>query len=272
MRTASRARALYASALAVVLAGSGFGLAEWNHLRENSRFEGIAPVCRVAVDSRVVALSIDDGPSPVHTGRMLDLLREVDARATFFVVGEMAAVHPNLVRRELQRGMEVGNHTWSHRNLTGLNADEQRQELERTQDLLLSLGAGSGSDRPGLARPPFGEIDAGGLHLARDLELTVVRWSIAVERYLGSLGMSPRDAAGAMADVIRPGEIILAHDAGGDRPRNRMPTVETLRFLLPELKARGYRILSVGELLRVGRPVRSSRSRWIWDADFTCPR
>jgi peptidoglycan/xylan/chitin deacetylase (PgdA/CDA1 family) len=272
MWTASRPWALYASALAVALAGSGFGLAEWNHLRENSRFDEIGPVCRVAVDSRVVALSIDDGPSPVHTPRILDLLREVEARATFFVVGETASVHPELVRRELRHGMEVGNHTWSHPDLTRLSAAERRRELERTQDLLVSLGAGSGSDRPGLARPPFGEIDAGGLRLARDLELTFVRWSIAVERYLGGLGMSPREAASVMAQVIRPGEIILAHDAGGDRPRNRMPTVETLRLLLPELKAKGYRIVSVGELLMEGRPVRPGRGRWIWDADFTCPR
>jgi peptidoglycan/xylan/chitin deacetylase (PgdA/CDA1 family) len=270
MRIASKAWTLYAGALAVALAGSGFGLAEWNHLRENSRVDAIAPICRVAVDSPVVALSIDDGPSPVYTPPLLDLLRAVDARATFFVLGETAARYPELVRRELRGGMELGNHTWSHRNLTGLNGRERRRELERTQELLLSLGAGA--DRPKLARPPFGEIDAGGLRVARDLELTVVRWSIAVEHYLGDLGMSPRRAAGAMAQAIRPGEIVLAHDGGGDRPRNRERTVETLRLLLPELKAKGYRIVSVGELLREGPPVRSERGPWIWDADLTCRR
>lgn len=271
VRIGWRPWALYGGLLVLLLVGTALVLAQWTYARQNSNLEAIGPVCRVAVDSRVVALSIDDGPSPVHTRPILDLLEELGAEATFFVIGEVAAAHPGLVRRALRLGMEVGNHTWSHRDLTRLSADEQRDEFGRTQGLLEMLEEESGHHRPLLARAPYGEIDSDGLRLAAELQFTMVRWSIAVERYLGSLGMSPSEAAAAMAEAIRPGEIILAHDGGGDRPRNRRPTVETLRLLLPELRTKGYRVVSVGELLSEGAPIRSRRGQWIWDRELTCP-
>lgn len=238
------------------------GLEAW-HMRADSRYHGIAPICRVDVSTRMVALSIDDGPSPEFTPRVVSMLNQVGGQATFFLVGSRAEAHPDLVRLELDSGMEIANHTWSHASLPALSPSAQRTQLTRTKAELNGLGAD-----PLFFRPPYGLIQPDGLRLVSSLGLTTVVWSISLEHYTGGMRLAPDAAAAAIADRVRPGDIILAHDAGGDRTK----TMRTLQSLLPALRAAGFEVVTVGQLLGSGRPVYANPRGWFWQSGFECPR
>lgn len=194
---------------------------------------------------RVVALSFDDGPHPDHTPYVLDVLRRYDAHATFFDEGDAVVARPDLVRRTVAEGHEVANHTFTHRDLPPLHFGEVVEEIERTARAF----ADAGVDPAPLFRPPRGQFDREAADAVRSTGLTTVGWDVCVERHLAQ---SPDDAHAvtAMLDRVRPGSIVLAHDGGvPDRQR----TMAVLPALLEGLRARGFAIVTVGELLRDAR-------------------
>src|SRR4029077_7723043 len=130
------------------------------HARADQGYQGIAPVCRAIVSERMVALSIDDGPSPDYTAELVSLLNSLGEHATFFLVGSRAAAYPDLVRMELTSGMEIGNHTWSHASLPTLSLGSQERQLERTTDELDGLEFPP--SKVNLFRPPYGLIQPDG--------------------------------------------------------------------------------------------------------------
>src|SRR5215213_208214 len=140
------------------------------------------PAVRVARPSRalasgsaaVVYLTFDDGPTPTWTPRVLDLLARYRARATFFVVGRSAATRPGLVRRAYAAGHGVGNHTWSHRRLTGLRGRSLTAEVGATSAV---IGRATGA-RPRCLRPPYGTVDAASVYQARALGLRLTMWGV----------------------------------------------------------------------------------------------
>ena len=205
---------------------------------------------RLPASVRAVALTFDDGPDRVWTPQVLTLLRAHHARATFFIVGERALARPDLVRAELRLG-EVGDHTASHRDLQRLPVAAAREEIARGADEIAQAGA----PRPTLFRPPIGHETAGLIDWALHSEgLRTVLWTVAVERYTNH---EPTTAA--VRDVlarVRPGAIILAHDGG---PPGRARTLAALPGLLDGLRRRGYRVVSVGDLLSASRHAPPSR-------------
>lgn len=186
-----------------------------------------------------VALTFDDGPDPEFTPQILDVLRRRDARATFFLVGEQADRHPELVRRIAAEGHAIGNHTYSHVHCRELEPPALIRQIERT-DAALERALG---DLPkGLPpfRPPFGELSVlQALYLAA-AGRTVVFWNRDARDYCGA---SASDIA-AIGSKLTSGDVVLLHD--------RFPaTVEALPRLLEELNVRGLASLP----LRAG-PVR----------------
>lgn len=155
---------------------------------------------------RALALTFDDGPHPVHTPAVLDRLRALGVRATFFVVGARAEAHPDVVGRILADGHAVGHHSWTHSPPGETSAAALAAEARRTAALLERLGA----PRPRLYRPPHGKVTAAKLLALWAEGQSVVLWS-----------QDPKDFAQPSADVLRrwiaaaplaAGDIVLMHD------------------------------------------------------------
>ncbi|MBG0817839.1 polysaccharide deacetylase family protein [Planomonospora sp. ID82291] len=184
-----------------------------------------------------VALTFDDGPGR-HTGTLLRHLAEYRARATFYVVGRNVAEHPGAVRRMVEAGHEIGNHTWSHPDLTRLPAAAIRTQLART-DRAVEKAAGV---TPATVRPPYGAHDAA---VRRRIGRPVVLWSVDTEDW------RHRDRSAVARRAVRavdPGDVILFHDI-------HPTTVKAIPQVLKRLSARGYRFVTVTELFG-GKPPR----------------
>lgn len=249
----------------VLVASSSLVLAQTVHVISNRAFDTLSPPCRIDTPHKVVALSFDDGPDPAYTSTVLSLLERSGARATFFVTGQHAELHPDLITQELATGMEVGNHTWSHPRLPTLDTSEVIAEVTDTNALLSSLGASIH-----LFRAPYGEATPDQLRAISRIGMVSVHWSIPLDHYVNGLGLSPADAARALVADIRPGDIVLAHDAR-DGGIGREAAMTTLRLLLPALRDRGFQVTTVGDLLATGNVVRARPRPWFWERGFTCP-
>lgn len=195
-----------------------------------------------SVDTRqkVVALTFDDGPDPQYDYRILRTLRRHGARATFFLEGRNAARHPEVVKAEIAGGNEVGNHTMNHRDFQFVDNDLIKREILEA-DTVIKKAAGL---KPMYLRPPRGHVNLETLRIANRLGYRVVMWSIGLERVKG---YSPAQSADIVVANLRPGLIILAHDSSPTRwwvPR-------VLPRMIKKIKARGYRIVTLTELLEL---------------------
>lgn len=194
-------------------------------------------VRRGPADSRAVALTFDDGPDMGHTPAVLDMLAEHGARATFFVVGESAARHPDLIARMRAEGHEVAAHTATHPPMQDSTAEELAREFEATDGALAALGV-----RPAWYRPPRGELCFEQKRLAREYGMGVALWTRSFERTEFS---SAEQMALTLVAETRPGDVLLAHDGRLDRSM----TVEALPLVLDGLQGRGISAVTVSELL-----------------------
>lgn len=193
-----------------------------------------------ALPARTVALTFDDGPDPTWTPAVLDVLRRHGARATFFVVGSRVNRHPDLVRRILAEGHEIGAHTFSHADLTA--APGWRRDLET--GLTDHAIVGATGRHAALFRPPYSSRPA-------DLTAADVAVLRDVDRIAVLADLDPADWRRPGADAIvatatprgNRGAVVLLHDGGGDRSQ----TVAALDRLVPSLTARGYRFTTISD-------------------------
>ncbi|MDM7856020.1 polysaccharide deacetylase family protein [Cellulomonas alba] len=204
---------------------------------------------RIPTTEPIVALTFDDGPDPLYTPAVLDLLADRGMSATFFLVGANAAAEPELVRRILDGGHGIGNHTQDHRSLDTLTAQQVRVEIQQAHDALIAAGC----PEPDLFRPPRGRTNAIVGTLADSYAYRTVFWDACVEHFVNHQPV----AAGVeqMVSTIRPGSIILAHDGGRivgseSAPLSRARTIEALPDLLDRLTERGLRVVDVATLLQ----------------------
>ena len=247
----------------------GVGIAEALHLMANRRYVGNSPVCRVDTQDEVVALSFDDGPDEALTAEALSTLGANGASATFFIQGNQVAGKESLLRGELDGGMEIGNHTWSHPDLTDLSDDAAVEQIRRTENVLhRTLGSDQVSD---LFRAPLGLITASQAEMVRGLGFVPIHWSVPVDHFVGGLGMDPDQAADALVAQIQPGDILLAHDGSYLDDRERRLALASIGLLLPKLRARGLEVTDVGHLLQLGTPVLARPRTWFWQSGFECP-
>ena len=153
-----------------------------------------------------IALTFDDGPHPEHTPRLLDVLAERQLTATFFVIGELVARHPDLVCRIAAEGHELGNHTWSHGEPSRTDSRQFLDEVRRTHDLLTALTGTA----PRTMRPPKGELNWSKLSGLWQRSQSVALWNVDPRDYR----MTSADdmAAWCSGYVPHDGDILLMHD------------------------------------------------------------
>ena len=185
-------------------------------------------------DRRVVALTFDDGPDPVRTPALLDALAELDAPATFFLVGDVVDANADVVRRIASEGHELGNHTYCHRYLPLARSRSVERELRAT-DRAVERATGV---VPTLARPPWGGRSPWTVRAFRRLAKRLVLWDVNSFDWKGK---PAQEVVARVLERARPGSIILMHEArdGGE------VTIEAVRLLVPALRARGFELVTV---------------------------
>lgn len=194
-------------------------------------------VKKVPTTHKVVALTFDDGPHYKTTPQLLAILKEKQVKVTLFVLGEHAAQHPEILAQAVADGHEIGTHAYSHRLLNKLPREQVTEELDKAEKAIASV-----APKPLLFRPPGGAVNDNVLAVALNKGYTTVLWSV-----------DPRDwSQPSVAQVVttvmhdvKPGSIVLLHD--GQYP---LPTPEAIVSIIDQLRAEGYTIVTVGELLQ----------------------
>ncbi|RFU88099.1 polysaccharide deacetylase family protein [Streptomyces triticagri] len=190
-----------------------------------------APILQMSTATRSMVLTFDDGPDPRYTPDILATLRSHDVKAMFFVCGEMAEESPDLLRRMIDEGHTIGNHTWSHPELPRMDRKKIRDEIERTCDAVQKAVG----ETPRWFRAPYGAWNRDVFELGSEYGMEPLAWTVDTldwqEPGTGSIIRRVLDGAA-------PGVVVLSHDAGG----NRSQSVAALRRYLPELLSSGYRL------------------------------
>lgn len=191
---------------------------------------------RVATSLPFIALTFDDGPHPTNTPRLLDLLKSKNVKATFYVVGTNVRRYPEIMRRIVAEGHEIGNHTVNHPNLTKLSDDGVRKELRDCHQAIVSTTGVA----PRTLRPPYGAItSAQKSWIRKEFGYPSIMWSVDPEDWKkpGSSVVTSRLVSGA-----GPGGILLVHDI-------HAPTIDAMPATIDQLLAKGYQFVTVTQLI-----------------------
>ncbi|MCJ8013704.1 N-acetylmuramoyl-L-alanine amidase [Paenibacillus sp. KQZ6P-2] len=212
------------------------------HSQKEQSFQNKVYFNGSAKDGKQVALTFDDGPDSNITPKILDILKENNIKATFFILGNRAKAHPDIVRRIVQEGHAIGNHSWSHPNFEQISMAEAMKEVDDTQDVL-EEAVGS---RPILFRPPYGALGTDKMDAIHQKNLAVVNWTVDTMDWSG---VSSKEIMRLVRNELKPGGIVLQHTANG---KNHLAnTIEALQQMIPELTAEGYSFVTVPQLLHL---------------------
>ncbi len=206
-------------------------------------------------DGPYIAMTFDDGPSSANTPRLLDLLAKMHIKATFFLIGQNVAANPQIAKRIHDEGHEIGNHTWTHPVLSSLSDDKVRSELQQTDDAIFkAIGI-----HPTLMRPPYGSLAiAQRKWINKDFGYKIVLWDVDPNDWKVLPGETPEQRTARVENVIlngdkeehgaRNGSIILSHDI-------HKTTVDAMADTLGKLQAKGFKFVTVSELIAMDKPV-----------------
>ncbi len=202
------------------------------------------PITQVRTQKPIAALTFDDGPGPEFTPLLLEVLERHQAKATFFVVGEAAQRHPQIVEAMAEAGHAVGNHSHTHCDFLTVPFDRQIREIRSCSQALGEYGEK-------IFRPPYGRENFASHLAARSLGYRVVKWTISTGDWTG---ISSDEIYQRMHSALRPGAIILLHDSSAKTPSaDRSPTIAAVDRLLRE--AADYDFVTVPELFADGQPL-----------------
>lgn len=194
-----------------------------------------------SVEGSYVAMTFDDGPHAHNTPRLLDILKQRGIKATFFVVGKNAAEYPEILKRIADEGHEIANHSFSHPVLASLGESELREQLDRTHQAVLKNAGVSMK----VMRPPYGALSEPQRRWTNaNFGYKIILWDV------DPLDWKFRDASRVETEILsraRPGSIILSHDI-------HKTTVDAMPSTLDALTAKGFKFVTVSELLAMDRP------------------
>ncbi len=196
---------------------------------------------------KCVALTFDDGPGP-YTDRLLQILKDNDAKATFFLIGNKVAANPDGAKRIAEAGMEIGSHTWEHPNMTAIPPQDIPAQFSRASD---AIEAATGQ-RPKLVRTAGGLVNDQVLAEAKKQGLADINWDVIPFDWINDSNIAATRYM--LMTQIKPGSVVLFHDTYSS-------TVDLVYQFIPVLKANGYHLVTVGQLLGPREPGSAYGSR-----------
>ena len=197
--------------------------------------------------AKCVALTFDDGPSP-YTDRLLQILNQNDARSTFFLIGNKVAANPAGAKRIADAGMEVANHTWEHPNMTTIPPEDIGSQISKAND---AIQAATGQ-RPKLLRTAGGLINDNVLAAAKQQGMADINWDVIPFDWMNDSNTAATRYM--LMTQIKPGSVVLFHDTYSS-------TVDLVYQFIPVLRANGYHLVTVSQLLGPREPGSSYGSR-----------
>jgi peptidoglycan-N-acetylglucosamine deacetylase len=232
---------------AAAIAALGLGAESISATPDAARENRVAPeepsitFNSVHVDGPYIAMTFDDGPSATLTPKLLDLLAAHHIKATFFVIGENVAEHPEIVARAAREGHEIGNHSWSHPNFGKMSDQGVRSQLQRTDDAIKNATG----ERPTLMRPPYGSITTREKRWIHDeFGYRIILWDVDPYDWRRP---GPAVVRNRILKETQPGSIVLSHDI-------HPGTIEAMPSTFDALEAKGFKFVTVSELIRMATP------------------
>lgn len=220
----------------VVVVASLFGLSAIANARTFQFFGELTD--RVDTSAKVVALTFDDGPDPAGTRQLLDALASADVPATFYLIGQDMAEHPDLARAIALAGHELGNHTYSHERMWFVSANFVAGEVEKTDKLIRKAGYLGEIT----FRPPNGKKLLALPYYLDQHDRRTITWDVEPD---SEIDAPAKRIADVTVENTRPGSIILLHGMYAGRDQSRLAVTP----IIDRLKADGYRFVTVSELL-----------------------
>lgn len=224
------------------------GLTSGIVFEEKTEYQGAEVISNFNVDThgdKVIALTFDDGPWADYTPQILDILRDNEAKATFFTVGTRVAASPDIVKRAYDEGHQICTHTWDHASGSGkgisLDYMTPEEQLAEVLDGYNIIAEATGHEASRVIRVPGGNFTESTASILVGVVSSEIGWNVDTNDW-------QKPGANVIYDRIMqvaPGNIVLMHDGGGDRSQ----TVEALRAALPKLREQGYRFITVDDLL-----------------------
>ncbi|MBC8436472.1 MAG: polysaccharide deacetylase family protein [Candidatus Omnitrophica bacterium] len=202
---------------------------------------------RARVSEKVVAITFDDGPSPIWTPPILDALKDSQVKATFFMLGKHVEQYPAIARRVAEEGHDIGIHSYHHGNFIFYDKYEVEEDIKSTRKIIEGVTGQSTN----LFRPPKAWLSKREKKKIKELGYIVALWSLNSKDWVN---FDDKYMIRYLVKNIHPGAIILFHDSGGffkAEEGNRIETVNTIRRLVEKLREKGYRLVTVSQLLEM---------------------
>ena len=190
--------------------------------------------------SKKIAITFDDGPHPVHTEKILDILKKYNVKATFFIIGANAEKLPDIVKRTFDEGHELGNHTYNHVFVNRVSDEKLREEIAAMDKVIFDITG----TRPIVFRPPGGAYNDKKVEIISETGHKCILWSWWQDTRDWSC--PPVDkVVHTVVSNLHDGDIVLFHDFNS----GNTPTVEALEIIIPDLISKNYEFVSVSELI-----------------------
>ncbi len=210
---------------------SHFNILEYLSIEKKETPLYIEPIINyIDISKPMIALTFDDGPS-IYTEEILETLNKYHSNATFFVLGNKIDAHSDTIIKMYQYGNEIGNHSYNHRSLTKLSTDEQREQIDKTQDIIKKYTGFT----PIYLRPTYGSVNN---KLRNNTNLDIILWNVDTKDW------KYKDVNTIVNNTLRDvkdGSIILMHDT-------HKRTSEAVKILIPKLIENGYQLVTISEL------------------------
>ena len=230
----------FVAAAAVIISGAAWAVIYYLTYAIRSQILG-KTVWHGRADTNAVALTFDDGPAP-DTLELLKILQANNIKATFFLIGREVEKYPEIARRIVAEGHEIGNHSYSHPIYLFSSATETKRQLCQTQETIREVTGIT----PEIARPPCGVRSAAYFAAAKTLNLRTIQWSVAgfdwKKRTAGQI-------AAAITEKTQAGAIILLHDGDSAQKHHRRATIDAIPLLVKALERKGLTIVPLKRLL-----------------------
>jgi len=232
-------------ALVIVLGAIALAIMAFSVFFDQAFLVRTGTISRGNTDRMVVALTFDDGPSQEWTPRLLDALKDLDVKATFFVLGSHVRSNPELARRIVREGHEIENHSYDHPLFIFHSAKDLEKEIADCEVTIKDVTGATAR----YFRPPRAWLTAGQRALVKRMGYGVVLWSLNSKDWVT---FDDKYLVRRILNNVRPGDIILLHDGGGifgTDGRNREETIRTIIRVVPKLRQRGFQFVTLTEML-----------------------